>query len=256
MIFACNWGMACKINKPKLNKGMARQVPIILNLETATEVCSVCVSRGEEVLALESAGGANDHGRVVTLLISSCLRVSGLEMRDLQAVAVSGGPGSYTSLRVGASVAKGICYALDLPLIAVDTLQSLARAAALQLPGDQLLYCPMIDARRMEVYCALFDGGSRRLTATQPHIVTEASFEEYFSVGRRLVFIGNGAPKCQGILPEGKAVFLPLACDAIHLVHFSNQAFLEGNYADLAYFAPNYLKAPNITQPGKSSFPQ
>lgn len=248
--------MARKISKPKLNKGMTRQVPIILNLETATEVCSVCISRGEEVLALESAGEVNDHGRVITLLISSCLRISGLEMGNLQAVAVSSGPGSYTSLRVGAAVAKGICYALDLPLIAVDTLQSLARAAALQRPGESLLYCPMIDARRMEVYCALFDGEGRRLTATQPLIVTEASFEEYFSTGRQLVFIGNGAPKCQGLWPgEGKAIFLPLTCDASHLVYFSNQAFLEGNHANLAYFTPNYLKAPNITQPGKGGFP-
>lgn len=225
------------------------EVPVILNIETATEVCSVCVSRGEEVLAQEDSAEGNDHGRVITLLISSCLRASGLGMRDLQAVAVSGGPGSYTSLRVGASVAKGICYALGLPLIAVDTLRSLAGAAARQMPGEGLLYCPMIDARRMEVYCAVYDAEGQCLVPAQPHIVTGESFQEYFSDGWHLVFTGNGAAKCRGLLPAGQSVFLPLGCLASHLAPFSNESFLAGEHANLAYFAPNYLKAPNITQP-------
>lgn len=223
------------------------EIPLILNIETATEICSVCISRGEEVLSLKEPDGSNDHSKLITTLIDACLKEAGLKLSDLNAVAVSSGPGSYTSLRVGVSTAKGICFAQEIPLIAVDTLQSLAMAACREGGQEGALYCPMIDARRMEVYCAIFDQENTVVEKTSAKIITEESFQTYFNAGQRIIFMGNGAKKCQPILRSPHASFLTLRCSARYLSHFSYKAFLEKSFADLAYFTPNYLKAPNIT---------
>ena len=128
---------------------------IILNIETATDIGSVCLSRGKEVLAVKQGTTTFSHAKETTLMIDHCLTEAGLTMQDLNAVAISSGPGSYTSLRIGTSVAKGICYALDKPLIAVNTLEALALAAS--KVSDGAIYAPMIDARRMEVYTTFYD---------------------------------------------------------------------------------------------------
>jgi tRNA threonylcarbamoyladenosine biosynthesis protein TsaB len=186
------------------------------------------------------------------------LKESGLAMRDLNAVAISNGPGSYTSLRVGTSTAKGICYALEIPLIAIDTLESLAHAAFNEIKNKDALYCPMIDARRMEVYIAFFEirnddksSQVKRLTETTPLILDVTSFSEYFSLKKPIVFSGNGAPKFEDIIKPPYAYFVDKLCTAGNLPPLSYEKFLNNDFVDIAYHTPEYLKAPNITTPKK-----
>ncbi|RMF31144.1 MAG: tRNA (adenosine(37)-N6)-threonylcarbamoyltransferase complex dimerization subunit type 1 TsaB [Bacteroidetes bacterium] len=223
---------------------------LLLHLETSTDVCSVALSRGEEVLAQVEERGRNAHSRVLTHLVDRCVRAGGVGLKDLRAVSVSRGPGSFTSLRVGAAVAKGLCYALDLPLIGVDTLKALALEAACRHPPHQpTRYVPMIDARRMEVYCQLFDEQNNSLGPAEAKILEEDSFDPWLVQGYRLVFCGNGAPKAQTLLQKPGTLFLDLLPHAVQLVPLAWHAFQQGAYEDLAHFSPFYLKPPNITRP-------
>ncbi len=222
---------------------------MILNIESATGTCSVCVSRGEEILDFQEAEQEYEHSKVLTELIDKCLKTSKLDLGKLDAVAVSSGPGSYTSLRVGASTAKGICYALGKPLISVDTLQSLALATQKQMQLSGAYYCPMIDARRMEVYCNIFDSDNNPISEPSAKVIDNNTFGDFFASGKQLVFCGNGAEKCRAILESKLTVFLPSACSAAYLVPISNRHFEEGKFEDIAYFTPFYLKPPNITTP-------
>ena len=228
-------------------------LPLILNLETATDRCSVCLSRGAEIESFMEAEETYQHSKVITILIDACLKKSGCSLQDLDAVAVSSGPGSYTSLRVGAATAKGICFSLNKPLVVVETLRSLAVATRKVVETEDAYYCPMIDARRMEVYCQIFDADGKPLEEAAAKIIGEGSFDEYFSAGKSLVFSGNGAQKCRPIFDGKKARFEDVFCSAKHLVELSLEEFRAGRFVDLAYFTPNYLKAPNITTPKKKS---
>ena len=225
----------------------------LLHIETATEVCSVAVSDGPTELSRRESAEPYSHARDITLLIARCLEEAGLGLSELVGVSVSTGPGSYTALRVGASTAKGICYALGKPLIAVDTLQSLALEAARHLPGKPL-YCPMIDARRMEVYLALFDPKNRRLEDPRSLVISADAFDAYWERGEEIVFCGNGAPKCRPVLSAPGASFVPVVCSASLLIPLAWEAFQKGQWADLAYFEPHYQKPPNITTPKKRPF--
>ncbi|HMR43838.1 MAG TPA: tRNA (adenosine(37)-N6)-threonylcarbamoyltransferase complex dimerization subunit type 1 TsaB [Saprospiraceae bacterium] len=224
-------------------------MPLILNIESATDVCSVCISDGLQVLALEEATEPYRHSEKLTVLIQNCLSRTGLDLKKMDAIALSNGPGSYTSLRVGSSVAKGICYALGLPLIAVDTLKSLAFAAAAAYPNADF-YCAMIDARRMEVYTSLFDARLSLLNLATALIVDANSFSEVLEKGE-VVFCGNGAPKCKEIIRHSNAVFIPQICTASNLIAFSFEKFSKRDFTDFALYEPFYFKAPNITVPGK-----
>lgn len=225
-------------------------MPLILNLETATEICSVCISQDGKILATVETAEPYVHSSQLTVLIEQCIQKSGITKKGLDAVAVSKGPGSYTSLRVGTSVAKGICYALDIPLLAVDTLQSLALAAA-QSGKSNDLYCPMIDARRMEVYTALYQADGTLVEPLKPMIIDRASFQSFFEQEQPLVFIGNGAEKCRTVLNSPFAQFEPIVCSANHLVGLAELAYKAEQFEDVAYFTPIYGKAPNITTPKK-----
>lgn len=196
----------------------------------------------------------NDHSKNLTLFIQDCLSKAGKTLQQLNAVAISSGPGSYSSLRVGTSVAKGICYAFDIPLIAVDTLQSLAFAAQQAMPITGALYIPMIDARRMEVYCRIFDDTNNALTEAQSLVLTESAFDDQLNAGRTLVFTGNGAPKAKQLLTHPNIRFVNLQTSAKHLVQLAQQKFQNQQFEVLAYFAPFYLKPPNITTPRKRAF--
>ncbi|MBK7873510.1 MAG: tRNA (adenosine(37)-N6)-threonylcarbamoyltransferase complex dimerization subunit type 1 TsaB [Saprospiraceae bacterium] len=226
-------------------------MPLILQIETATDVCSICISQNEELIALQEITQFSDHASKITLLIEACLQQANLTLKDLDAVAVSQGPGSYTALRIGVSTAKGICYALNKPLIAVDTLQALA-LATFQTEQKDALYCPMIDARRMEVYCAIFDQDSQLIKEATALKIEETTFDNYFTKGQNIVFSGNGAEKCKAILTSEFAHFSPIVCSAKHLIPLAFQAFQNEHFADLAYFEPFYLKPPNITTPKKN----
>lgn len=223
----------------------------LLLIETATPSCSVAVSRGEKVLALREHTGMQDHARWVTVFIAECLEQVAVPLTAVDAVVVSRGPGSYTSLRIGASVAKGICYALDIPLIAIDTLQALALGAHLAAPNGEALYVPMIDARRMEVYYAVFDAQNNALTEKATTIVTPSAFDHWLEQGVPVIFTGNAADKVASIITHPQACFLSIECSARFLVPLALSAWAENRTEDIATFTPFYLKPPNITKPGK-----
>lgn len=224
---------------------------LILNIETTTDTCSICISKDLEILALRENDNFTDHAAQITLMIEACCQEANISLEDLDAVAVSAGPGSYTALRIGVSTAKGICYALDKPLIAVDTLQALALATSERVKRDAL-YCPMIDARRMDVYAAIFDKENRLVREAEALKIEPTTFDEYFSKGHDIVLSGNGARKSKAIITSPQAHFSPVVCSATHLVSLAVKAFEQKQFADLAYFEPFYLKPPNITTPKKN----
>jgi tRNA threonylcarbamoyladenosine biosynthesis protein TsaB len=227
-------------------------LPNILLIESATDICSVGISKGAgELASLKENAEDKSHAAVLTLLIEACAQEAGIALAELDAVAVSEGPGSYTSLRIGLSTAKGICYALGKPLIAIDTLQSLAMAAAPMLaPERELLIAPMIDARRMEVYTAVYTRQGQCVEATHAHILQENSFANYIKSGKCVVLCGNGADKAGTCLrPPGVEIVAGVLCSAQHLAPLAHQRFAEGLFEDVAYYSPNYFKPPNITRP-------
>jgi tRNA threonylcarbamoyladenosine biosynthesis protein TsaB len=173
-------------------------------------------------------------------------------MQDLDAIAVSHGPGSYTGLRIGLSTAKGICYALEKPLITVKTLAALASVTAARFSDENAVYCPMIDARRMEVYTAIFDENGKQLKETQPLIVeNEDYFEDYFINNQTVIFSGDGSEKCKTIINHKNAKFIIQENTAVGMVTIAERQFNESDFDDLAYSSPFYLKSPNITKPRK-----
>jgi tRNA threonylcarbamoyladenosine biosynthesis protein TsaB len=225
---------------------------LILNIETATDICSVALAEDGKLIAFREVQTLNHAGQL-TLFIEKCLAEANVNMTDLDAVAISNGPGSYTALRVGSSTAKGICYALDLPMIAIDTLESLALTTFEEVKDTEALYCPMIDARRLEVYGAIFsydtEGSLSIIEKMQPIIVDSESFGSYFSDGKKLIFSGNGSDKCRPILVNEFARFYNTNCSAKHLIKLSFAAFKKMQFINVAYHTPQYLKAPNITTP-------
>lgn len=223
----------------------------ILLIETATDICSVALTIGEEIVALKEIGQRADHAARINQLILQVCAAGDITLPDLDAVALSSGPGSFTSLRIGTATAKGICYALDKPLIVVDTLGALARASRqLSPPDGPTLYCPMIDARRMEVYTAFYGQDMQLLSPPHALIITPESFDEQLRAGYQIVLSGNGAEKCLSVLPDTIG-FAPIYCSATHLAAPAGEAWQKQDFADIAYFDPRYLKSPNITKAKK-----
>jgi tRNA threonylcarbamoyladenosine biosynthesis protein TsaB len=222
------------------------KLPYLLHIETATEVCSVAVSEGERLLAQCKAEDANQHSTHLTLLIADAMKVANLAMSQLSAVALSSGPGSYTSLRVGSSVAKGICFANNIPLVAIDTLQSLA-AGSVGDNDESVIYCPMIDARRMEVYTALYDENLELLKPMEAIIIDEQWRAQLLQYGKKIIFSGNGAAKGQTILNDKNFEFRPTICDSSNMLKIAYQKLMKNKTENIAYFSPDYGKAPNIT---------
>ncbi len=219
---------------------------LLLHIETATDICSVALSDGPQLVALQQAEGTFKHASQITLLIQQALQQAALQMQEIDAVAVSSGPGSYTSLRIGTATAKGICYAMDKPLIAVDTLRSLA-LACLQQEREEGLYFPMIDARRMEVYTAAYDSGNELIQPARALIVEADAFGQQRSAGLQVILCGNGADKCRTVLPDDGILYSSVRCSAAHLIPLALRAFERGDFEDVAYYNPFYLKPPNIT---------
>ncbi len=231
----------------------------ILLIETATDVCSVALSVDGQVVALVEETETLQHAALLTVQVKTCMHQAGLPLAALDALALSRGPGSYTSLRVGASVAKGICYALDKPLIAVDTLLALAHASRAAVPtaGDQPnLFMPMLDARRQEVWTALYDAQGHELAPAQPLILENELFENFIAQfvldwpGTRLVFSGNGMDKLHNVRKLDNTVFSSVKkCSAQHLNTLAALLFQDSDFQEVAYFEPFYMKPPNITIP-------
>lgn len=225
-------------------------MPLILNIETATEVCSVGLSKGQQLIGLKENFQQYSHASQITILIRQCLEEAGYSLTDLDAVAVSKGPGSFTALRIGIATAKGICYSLEKPLIAIDTLQAIALGCFLK-KKKEALYCPMIDARRMEVYTAFYTASNEPLQEAKALIVDAHAFEAQIAAKQSVVFCGNGAEKCRSVLQAEWFEFSQTTCSAAHMPILSNKAFTAKEFVDLAYFEPFYLKSPNITTPKK-----
>ncbi|MDR0712159.1 MAG: tRNA (adenosine(37)-N6)-threonylcarbamoyltransferase complex dimerization subunit type 1 TsaB [Prevotellaceae bacterium] len=215
---------------------------LLLCIESSAEVCSVALARNGATLALKESGLERDHAKLLAPFIDSVLGEAGVTPSQLDAVAVSKGPGSYTSLRIGASTAKGLCYGTGKPLIAVSSLHALtalAMAKATLLPSDML--CPMLDARRMEVYTAMFDANGAQQTEVTARVVDESSFAEALKA-RRIVFFGSGAGKCRQVIQNSNALFIEVQASASGMAGLAEQLFVEKRFEDVAYFEPFYLK--------------
>lgn len=222
----------------------------ILCLETATDVCSVAIAIDGRLQALHEIRQAGDHAAQITLLISRSMDAAGLDFSDLDALAISSGPGSYTSLRIGWSTAKGLAYSLGIPMLRIDTLQALAVRAQQHTTYANAIYCPMIDARRMEVYCAWYDAQANALSEPEAIVLTPESFDYWFDKGYPIVFTGNGAAKYEPLmLHRPEATFIPLETSADTFPILAEAAFLRNDFIDPTYAEPYYLKPPNVTKP-------
>jgi len=219
---------------------------MILQIETATASCSVALANGGGILAVKQLSGRNVHAEMITLFIDEVIASAGITYQELDAIAVSSGPGSYTGLRIGVSTAKGLCFALEKPLVAVETLEAMASEVVDQhappVAGNMLL-CPMIDARRMEVYTAVFRPDGTRVRATSAEIITEDSFADLLQNGQ-ILFFGDGADKCREILGQNpNASFMPgFINSAAGLTKKAFEKFKRNEFEDVAYFEPYYLK--------------
>ncbi len=230
----------------------------ILCIETGTDTCSVGLARNGELAALRESSDERDHARRVAVYTNEILKGHGIDASDLDAVAVSKGPGSYTGLRIGVSFAKGLCYGLGIPLIGVGSLDSLCdvaredRAAGLikAADWDSALLVPMIDARRMEVFGQVFDTRGNPQTEAGAWIVTEETLAAFR--GREVLIFGSGAEKCRGVLPEAR--FVEVAPSARGMVRLAAEAFGSKKIEDTAYFEPFYLKDFIITTTKKKLF--
>ena len=210
----------------------------ILNIETATKNCSVALAKdGKTILCKEIAEEGYSHAERLHVFIEEIIKETGITFQDISAIAVSQGPGSYTGLRIGVSAAKGLCYALGIPLIAVDTLQVLASQSNV---SDGLII-PMLDARRMEVYSAIFTPNFENKRAVQAEIITENSFEE---LQETLYFVGDCAEKCKAVLTKDNFIFLDDSKypSAKEMSFLSFEKYIKNDFADVAYFEPYYLK--------------
>jgi tRNA threonylcarbamoyladenosine biosynthesis protein TsaB len=214
---------------------------IILNLETSSTNCSVCLAKDGVILAMKELNSENySHSEKLHVFIEEVIKEANLKTEDLEAVAVSKGPGSYTGLRIGVSAAKGLCYALGVPLVSVSTLKSMAS----QLIGvdEDAVIIPVLDARRMEVYSAVFDNQLNQVRDTKAEIIDEQSFKKYIGL-TSVHFLGSGAEKIKGIFNNNNLTFhLDVVPSAKEMALISFYKFKNKDFEDVAYFEPFYLK--------------
>jgi tRNA threonylcarbamoyladenosine biosynthesis protein TsaB len=246
-----------------MNKGAK-----ILLIETATDVCGAGIAIDGQLICSREVVNTLDHSKLLTTQIKECLEEAGLKLQDMDAVALSSGPGSYTSLRVGCSVAKGICYAIGKPLIAVDTLESLAYQSRknLELKNPEIIkknitYIPMIDARRMEVCLSLFDNNLVALKRSEAKILENNMFKneasQYLHIKNSdwFVFSGNGSLKIDNVLNFEKSVFFSVEqCSVSYMSNLANIYLQTLDFQSLTYFEPTYMKPPNITSTRNTYF--
>lgn len=229
-----------------------KEIPIILYIETATEICSVAISKGSELIALKEESKGFSHAEKMIPFIDQLLQEAQILPTELDAIAVSIGPGSYTGLRIGASTAKGVCYALDIPVITVSTLLSIAEGVKKDemLLDQDFIIAPMIDARRMEVYTALYNQKGKLLNDIHAEIIDESSFKEILEL-HHIVFCGNGMPKSKDLLSQNEnALFSAVTLSAQNMIYPAIEKYKNAQFEDVAYFEPLYLKE---YIPGKST---
>lgn len=219
---------------------------LILNIETSTQVCSVSLSIEGEKCGIKESHTKNSHAELLTIFAQQLISDQGYEFKDLDAIAVSKGPGSYTGLRIGVSTAKGLCYSLDKPLISISTLEAMAVGMIQNMKSENLdgvVFCPMIDARRMEVYSAIYSADTSMIREIKAEVIDENSFTKELE-SYKVVFGGDGALKCREALSKNpNAIFLDdFLPSSSYMCQLAEQKFVESKFEDLAYFEPLYLK--------------
>jgi tRNA threonylcarbamoyladenosine biosynthesis protein TsaB len=233
--------------------------PLILHLETATDICSVAVSEGDRQLSLVESDQARSHASLLNSFIRETISQAGKELKDLDGIAVSKGPGSYTGLRIGVSTAKGLSYALEIPLLATGTLESMASGslshAAIRelilIHDDLILLCPMLDARRMEVYAGFYTIKGNLFRQVSADIIDEESYHEILEA-HPVCFFGNGADKCKAVLNHPNAIFIDgINPSATTMIDPVLKKYQLKQFEDVAYFEPFYLKDFIATVPKK-----
>ena len=233
---------------------------LILCIETGTDVCSVGLAENGELVALRESCG-RDHARNVAVYVDELLRERDIDADEIDAIAVGKGPGSYTGLRIGVSFAKGLCYGLRKPLIAIGSLDALVEVAREDAEAgivdvedfERATLCPMVDARRMEVYTQLFNGRGEALGEVEAKIIDEQSFAAEIAAAEEFVIFGNGAAKCAGTL-SAKVKLIEIVPSARGLARLAQEALDAGRTEDIAYFEPFYLKNFVVTTSKKKLF--
>jgi len=220
----------------------------LLSLETSTQVCSVAIHENGELIAFRELHEPRSAAAQLAVMIDGVMKESGTQNALLSGVVVASGPGSYTGLRIGVATAKGICFALNLPLMAVNTLDLLILQGK-KLSGDSSLLCPMLDARRMEVYCKMVDSDLNEIEATQAKIIDTTSFHQYLEK-TSVCFIGEGATKCKQVITHANAIFFDeIIPSANWLGKLGYEKWLQQDFEDVATFEPYYLKDFLIRKP-------
>jgi tRNA threonylcarbamoyladenosine biosynthesis protein TsaB len=221
---------------------------IILIIETSTEVCSVALAKDGQIMDLIETKEGQNHAKLVTVFAETLMHRNGLKVSNIDAVAVSKGPGSYTGLRIGVSTAKGICYASTIPLIAIGTLEAMtmhvaANRVKYNIPENlPTLFCPMIDARRMEVYSMLLDHKGNVIKPITANIIEDSFLIDELN-DNQVVFFGNGSEKCRKVLNSKNAIFIDnIEASALYMPELAWTAYVNNQFEDLAYFEPFYLK--------------
>lgn len=230
---------------------------MILCLETATNICSVALCNSAGVISLRESSESKSHASALTIIIAEVFKETGIKARNLEAIAVSKGPGSYTGLRIGVSVAKGIAYAASIPLIGLETTFSMFRGVSENLKESQesyvnTLFCPMLDARRMEVYYAIYDINGKSVKSISAEIIDEDSFSK-IPESQQIIFFGDGAEKCREVIKRSNAYFADdFRMSASYMYVPAYQSFNNHQFEDIAYFEPLYLKDFITSKPRKN----
>lgn len=209
----------------------------ILQIDTATTNCSVAISQNGKTIALKEISNGYSHAENLHVFVEEILKESELSFSDLSAIAVSKGPGSYTGLRIGVSAAKGWSYALNIPLIALETLEVIAN----QIDRDKGFIVPMIDARRMEAYTRVYDSNFNEVRVIKAQVLDESSFLPYLEKGE-VLFIGNKTEKVREVIKHENAVFVDSLPSAKEMSKLSYEKYHNNDFEDVAYFEPYYLK--------------
>jgi tRNA threonylcarbamoyladenosine biosynthesis protein TsaB len=228
---------------------------LLLHIDTAVENGSVCISKNGGLISIAENKNQKDHAAWIQPAIQLLMKDSGHHLKELDAIAVSNGPGSYTGLRVGLATAKGICFAINKPLITLSTLEVMTCAAIENIPNYRLpttnfLYCPLIDARRMEVFTAIYDKALNPILTPHARIVDENSFAEQLA-GNNIIFFGNGVVKCKPIIQSSNALFETVEHNASAMVGLAEKKMATAAFANLAYAEPFYIKDFHTVQPKK-----
>jgi tRNA threonylcarbamoyladenosine biosynthesis protein TsaB len=224
---------------------------LLLSLETSSTSCSAAIHDKGRLLAVSEIHEEHAHGAKLASLIKQVVEEGRVSLEQVAGICISSGPGSYTGLRIGTSTAKGLCYSLGIPLISVDSLSAMA-FGAMKSHSEKALYCPMLDARRMEVYCAVFSSELEFVRPVQAKVIEAGAFRELMDEAR-VVFFGNGSAKCRHLLEHPNAVFLEnIIPSAREVGELGWRRFEQGIFEDLVHFEPIYLKEFLIKKPVKS----